>query len=194
MSTPTEAKRRGQAVAGGLAGVAVVAVLIAVFVGIKVSDDDKPAAAGAPAAAPPSAEAPPSADAPAPTQPPAPAPVDTPPALAKAPVVKGGTGTLADLRVTPLVKGTGPEVKAGETITVNYVLVEYKTGKAVESSFDSGQPYSTPIGVNRVIKGWDQGLPGQKVGSRVQLDVPAALAYGPGTPDLRFVVDILAAR
>jgi peptidylprolyl isomerase len=191
MSTPTEAKRRGQAVAGGLAGVAVVAVLIAVFVGIKVSDDDKPAApAAAPAPSQPAA-APPSADAPAPTQP-APAPVDTPPALAKAPVVKGGAGTLAALKVTPLVKGTGPEVKAGETITVNYVLVEYKTGKAVESSFDGGQPYSTPIGVNRVIKGWDQGLPGQKVGSRVQLDVPAALAYGPGTPDLRFVVDLLA--
>jgi len=51
----------------------------------------------------------------------------------------------------------------------------------------------TPIGVGKVIQGWDQAIPGQRVGSRLQLDVPAALSYGDQYGDLRFVVDILAA-
>jgi peptidylprolyl isomerase len=195
MTSPTPAKRRGQAIAGALAGVAVIAVLIAIFVGVKVSgsDDDKtPAAAPAPASA--AAPAPASAE-PEP-QPTAakPAPVDTPPALAKQPVVKGGTGTVDKLKVTELVAGTGPAVQKGQTVTANYVLVSYKTGKVVDSSWSRGEPFSTPIGTGAVIQGWDQSIPGQKVGSRVQIDVPAALAYGPQQGDLRFVVDILAAQ
>jgi peptidylprolyl isomerase len=192
MSTPTTAKRRGQAYAGAFAGVAVVVVLVAVFIGIKVADDGKPDAQAAPTQPAPTqpAEVPPPAQ---PTQP-APAQVEVPPALAQAPVVKGGSGTLSKLKVTTLIPGTGPAVQKGQTITANYVLVNYKTGEQLESSFDSGQPFSTPIGVGQVIPGWDQGVPGQKVGSRIQLDIPAALAYGPNPGDLRFVVDILAAQ
>ena len=184
------AKRRGQAVAGAVAGVAVVGVLVAVFFGVRAgSDDDPQAAAPAPAASAPAAQ--PSAAAPSPA---APAGVDIPPALAKPPVVKGGTGKVDKLKVTQLVAGTGPVVQAGQTITANYVLVGYQTGQVIDSSWTRGEPFSTPIGAGRVIKGWDQGIPGQKVGSRVQLDVPAALAYGPQQGDLRFVVDILAAQ
>lgn len=200
MSTETPAKRRGQAFAGAFAGVAVVIVLVAVFIGIKVADDGKPDAPAAQAAPTQQAETPPPAEptdpAPAPAQPtqPAPAPVEVPPALAKPPVVKAGTGTLSKLKVTTLIPGDGPAVKPGQTVTVNYALVDYKTGKPLESSFESGQPFSTLIGAHQVIEGWDQGIPGQKVGSRIQLDVPAALAYGPSQGDLRFVVDILAAQ
>jgi peptidylprolyl isomerase len=197
MSTPaTTAKRRGQAYAGGITGVAVIVVLVAVFIGIKAADDGKPTPQAAPApaasqqAAPPPAEADPQAP---PSQPAAPQ-IAVPPALAQPPVVKGGTGTLTKLKVTTLIPGDGPAVQPGQTIAVNYALVEYKTGKPIESSYESGQPFTTPIGVGQVIPGWDQGIPGQKVGSRIQLDVPAALAYGPQQGDLRFVVDILAAQ
>ena len=188
------AKRRGQAFAGAIAGVAVVIVLAVVFFVVRHDNSDKsPAAApaGPPAAAPSQAAqdtAPPQATEPAPAQ------VNTPAALAKEPVVKAGEGTLTKIVVTPLVKGAGPAVQKGQTITANYTLVNYKTGEVMDSSWSRGEPFSTQIGVGAVIQGWDQGIPGQKVGSRIQLDVPAALAYGESRGDLRFVVDILAAK
>jgi peptidylprolyl isomerase len=221
MSTPTSrptpgdaAKRRFQAVAGGLAGLAIVIVLAAVYFGVRATTDDKPkaspvgaaasqpadqAAASEPAEAPDPSQSAPAQSAPAqstPAQPgpSRPAPVDTPAALSKAPVVKAGTGTVSKLTVTPLVQGTGPVIKAGQTITANYVVIVYKTGQVVDSSWTRGQPFSTAIGSGQVIEGWDKGIPGQKVGSRLQLDVPAAMAYGPQQGDLRFVVDILAAK
>lgn len=200
MSTPTtaDAKRRGQAFAGGITGVAVIVVLVVVFLVIKAGDDGKPDTGAAAQAAPTQQASPPPAAQPDPAQPdpaqPAPAQVDIPPALAQKPVVKAGTGTLSALKVTTLIPGNGPAVQPGQTITVNYSLVDYKTGQPLENSYDQGQPLSTPIGVGKVIPGWDQGVPGQKVGSRIQLDVPADLAYGPSQGDLRFVVDILAAQ
>jgi peptidylprolyl isomerase len=138
----------------------------------------------------------------APTQPASsPTPKVTPPAaLATKPVVtKGGTAALTKLDVKTLVQGTGAKVEAGQTITVNYVGVTLKDGKEFDSSWSRGEPASFPIGVQQVIPGWDQGLVGVTIGSRVQLDIPADLAYGTdassGRPvgDLRFVVDILAA-
>ena len=112
-----------------------------------------------------------------------------------------GTGELKKLAVTPLIKGTGPAVQKGQTITTNYVGVFYKDGKEFDSSWKRGQPATFPIGVGQVIPGWDQGLVGVTVGSRVQLDIPGELAYGktrpPGgrpTGPLRFVVDVLAAQ
>ncbi|HEY0001450.1 MAG TPA: FKBP-type peptidyl-prolyl cis-trans isomerase [Actinoplanes sp.] len=196
MSTPAPAtKRRGQAVAGALAGLAVVLVLVAVFIGVKASDSDKPAtepaaqAAASQPAAQPTAAAPPSEAVP----PGNPSAVNTPAGLTEKPVVKGGTGTVTEIKTTVLVAGRGPVVQKGQTITANYLLVDYKTGKELDSSWQRGEPFSTPIGTGAVIKGWDQGIPGQKVGSRIQLDVPEALAY-PGKGDLRFVVDILAAQ
>jgi peptidylprolyl isomerase len=188
------AKRRAQAIAGAVAGLVVVIVLFVVFFGIRSGEHDQPAAA--PASVPASAGAEPSsapAEDPSAEASPQPAAVHTPAALSKQPEVKAGTGKVSKLTVTPLVKGTGAVVKAGQTITVNYVVVTYKDGQVVDSSWQSGQPFSTQIGVGKVIKGWDQAIPGQKVGSRLQLDVPAALAYS-DQGDLRFVVDILAAR
>ena len=202
MSTETarpstgDTKRRGQAIAGALAGLAIVIVLSVVFFLVKHHDANKPEAAAPPVASAPAA--PPSEQAPAeqPTQaaPPPPAPVDTPAALAKEPEVKAGKGTLTKVVITPIVPGTGAAVQKGQTITANYKLINYKTGQVLDSSWSRGEPFSTQVGVGAVIQGWDQAIPGLKVGSRVQLDVPAALAYGPEQGDLRFVLDILAAQ
>jgi peptidylprolyl isomerase len=196
MSTPTtaDAKRRGQAFAGGITGVAVIVVLVVVFLVVKAGDDGKPDT-GAAAAAPTQQASPPAPEQPDPAQPdPAQPQVAVPPALAKPPVVKAGTGTVDKLKVTTLIPSDGPAVQKGQTITVNYALVDYKTGQPLDSSYEKGQPLTTPIGVGKLIPGFDQGVTGQKVGSRIQLDVPAALAYGPSQGDLRFVVDILAAQ
>jgi peptidylprolyl isomerase len=195
-STGDAAKRRGQAIAGALAGVAIVVVLAVVFALVKHNDSGKTPAAAAPAASQPAAA--PSAEPSQAEQPtaeaPTPAAVDTPAALSKEPDVKAGKGTLSKIVITPIVKGTGPVVKKGQTITANYKLVSYKTGEVIDSSWSRGQAFSTQIGVGAVIQGWDEAIPGQKVGSRLQLDVPAALAYGAQQGDLRFVVDLLAAQ
>lgn len=192
-----EAKRRRQAWAGGLAGLAVVAVLIGVFVVIDNNREEKPTN---------TAGATPSASAPAPDSPAAPPAPQLPegadPALGSKPSVKAGTGELKKLTVTPLIKGTGAAVKKGQNITTNYVGVFYKDGKEFDSSWNAGQPATFPIGVGQVIPGWDQGLVGVTVGSRVQLDIPGELAYGNDeanaggrpTGPLRFVVDVLAAQ
>ena len=102
---------------------------------------------------------------------------------------------MADFKtqIVDLRAGNGPEAKAGDRVAVHYTG-RLEDGTEFDSSRKRGQPFSFPLGAGRVIKGWDQGIPGQKVGSRVQLDVPAALAYGPQQGDLRFVVDILAAQ
>jgi peptidylprolyl isomerase len=187
-----EAKRRRQSILGAFAGVLAVALVIGGIVWKNSGDDDKPAT--------PAAEA--SATAPAePTAAPEPQlPADLDPALKTKPTVGAGKGELKKLTVTTLVKGKGAAVKAGQNITTNYVGVFYKDGKQFDSSWDRGEPATFPIGVGQVIPGWDQGLVGVPVGSRVQLDLPAELAYGnnasggrPAGP-LRFVVDVLAAQ
>lgn len=194
----TAGNRRGQALTGALAGVAVIAVLVAVFVGIQVSDDDKGKQSAAPAAATEPAQAPSEPAAAEPPAPPAQTALD--PALKEKPVVKAGKGDVTKLVVKQLVAGKGPALTAGQTIQANYVGVTYKDGKQFDSSWDHGQPAEFPVGAGRLIKGWDQGLVGVPVGSRVQLDIPADLAYGEhptdGSPagDLRFVVDVLAAQ
>ncbi|MFI5493847.1 FKBP-type peptidyl-prolyl cis-trans isomerase [Actinoplanes sp. NPDC051859] len=191
-------KGRGQALTGALAGVAVIALLVAIFVGIKMSDDDKTddktdAKAGAA-----TTTTAPAAGAPAPS---AAAPQgELDPALQQKPDIKAGEGDVTKLVVTSLITGKGPKLTAGQTIQANYVGITYKDGKQFDSSWDRGQPAEFPVGVGQLIKGWDQGLVGIPVGSRVQLDIPADLAYGEqasgGRPagDLRFIVDVLAAQ
>jgi peptidylprolyl isomerase len=117
-------------------------------------------------------------------------------ALATKPTVTAGTGNLTALKVTTIIEGTGPAIQSGQTLSVNYVGVSYTTGTEFDSSWKRGQPFSFAVGQGKVIQGWDQGLIGVKVGSRVQLDIPSNLAYGDtGNPagPLRFVVDVLSA-
>jgi peptidylprolyl isomerase len=126
-------------------------------------------------------------------------PAGADPALSTKPTVATPTGDVPALKVTPLVTGTGAAVASGQTITVNYVGVSFKDGTEFDSSWKRSQAFTTPIGQGKVIPGWDQGLVGVKVGSRVQLDIPSNLAYGDnptgGQPPgaLRFVVDVLSA-
>lgn len=96
-----------------------------------------------------------------------------------------------------LIKGTGPEVKETDTLTVNYVGVALTGGKKFDSSYDRGEKATFPL--TGVIKGWTQGLKGKTVGSRVLLVVPKDLAYGDAGQgdakgDLVFVVDILGIK
>ncbi len=106
------------------------------------------------------------------------------------------------LQVKTLITGTGAKVKSGQNLAVQYTGVIWRTGKVFDSSYSRNQPFTTVIGQGQVIKGWDSGLVGQTVGSRVLLVVPPSDGYGSagastagikGTDTLVFVVDILAA-
>jgi peptidylprolyl isomerase len=104
------------------------------------------------------------------------------------------------LVVQPLIKGAGAVVTKGQTIKVNYTGVLWKDGKKFDASEANGAPVDIPIGIGKVIPGWDKGLVGQTVGSRILLVVPPADGYGTkGSPPIGpkdtmvFVVDILAA-
>jgi peptidylprolyl isomerase len=121
--------------------------------------------------------------------------------LSTEPKVTPPTGPApAKLETKELIKGTGPEAKAGEKITVNYVGVLYKGGTEFNASWETKEPFSFTLGEGQVIKGWDQGIPGMKVGGRRELIIPAELAYGkagsppkiPANAPLVFVVDLLA--
>mgnify|MGYP001372003789 CR=1 FL=1 len=113
----------------------------------------------------------------------------------------GGAAPPTQLVVQPLIEGTGAVVKAGQTVTVHYTGALWRDGSVFDSSWTRGTPFETAIGAGQVIKGWDTGIVGQKVGSRVLLIVPPDQGYGAagsppkisGTDTLIFVVDILAA-
>ncbi|MBT2514781.1 FKBP-type peptidyl-prolyl cis-trans isomerase [Arthrobacter sp. ISL-30] len=108
-----------------------------------------------------------------------------------------GVAAPTELIAQDLIKGSGPEVKESDTLTVNYVGVNLVGGEKFDSSYDRGK--TATFALTGVIKGWTQGLTGKTVGSRVLLVIPKDLAYGDagqGTAkgDLVFVVDILGAR
>jgi peptidylprolyl isomerase len=121
--------------------------------------------------------------------------------LSKKPVVTvPNSPAPTKLIIKDLVKGTGPAAKVGQTVTVNYVGVLYKTGKEFDSSWSRGQPTSFPLANGGLIAGWVQGIPGMKVGGRRELIIPSNLAYGkkgsgstiPPNAPLVFVVDLLS--
>ncbi|MBB6172047.1 peptidylprolyl isomerase [Nocardiopsis mwathae] len=105
------------------------------------------------------------------------------------------------LETVDLVEGDGPEVAKEQQVVVQYTGARWDDGKVFDSTWDRGGiPFTFAIGLEQVIKGWDQGLEGKKVGSRVMLVIPEDLAYGKdaaqtGSPagTLVFVVDILGA-
>jgi len=104
-----------------------------------------------------------------------------------------------DLQVTDLTVGEGPEAGPGDAVRVHYVGVAYSTGEEFDASYHRGEPLDFPLGAGRVIRGWDQGVAGMRVGGRRQLVIPPHLAYGdrgagnvikPGET-LIFVVDLV---
>jgi len=135
----------------------------------------------------------------------------TPPAGTPKLVESSGTPTGFDFTGLPkqaptkftnavLIKGDGDVVAKDQTVTVNYLGVVWGGTTPFDQSFGKS-PFSTKIGVGAVIKGWDQGLIGQTVGSRLILTIPPGMAYGdtgsgetiPPKSTLVFVVDILSA-
>ncbi|MEV6193972.1 FKBP-type peptidyl-prolyl cis-trans isomerase [Streptomyces sp. NPDC051920] len=106
----------------------------------------------------------------------------------------------ADLEIKDIWEGDGPEAKSGQNVTVHYVGVSFSTGEEFDASWNRGAPFKFPLGGGRVIKGWDKGVQGMKVGGRRQLTIPAHLAYGNQSPTpaikpgetLIFVVDLIA--
>jgi len=102
------------------------------------------------------------------------------------------------LETKDLEEGSGATAKAGDAVTVNYVGVNYKTGKEFDASWDRGEPFTFTLGAGEVIPGWDQGVAGMKVGGRRELIIPPSLGYGsagappaiPPNETLVFVVDL----
>jgi peptidylprolyl isomerase len=105
--------------------------------------------------------------------------------------------TPSGLRITDLVIGDGPEANSGESVSVNY-RGTLANGKEFDSSYGRG-PFSFPLGAGRVIRGWDEGVAGMKVGGKRKLVIPPDLAYGergaggviPPNATLTFEVELL---
>lgn len=87
---------------------------------------------------------------------------------------------VSSLQSTDLVVGTGATVQANDKVTVDYTGAVAATGTIFQSSLDTGQPVT--FGLNQVIAGWTQGVPGMKVGGTRRLVIPANLAYGANPP------------
>lgn len=98
-----------------------------------------------------------------------------------------------------IVEGTGPTAKSGDEVTVQYEGIGFDSEKEFDSSWSRNEPFSFTLGGGEVIKGWDRGVEGMKVGGRRELVLPASLAYGAaGSPPsigpnetLIFVIDLL---
>jgi FKBP-type peptidyl-prolyl cis-trans isomerase FkpA len=112
------------------------------------------------------------------------------------------TGPLQDagngLRYADLAAGEGAEAKAGQDVTVHYTgwLTD---GRKFDSSRDRGSPFSFRLGGGQVIRGWDEGVAGMRVGGRRRLEIPPELGYGsrgvgpiPGGATLIFAVELLS--
>lgn len=144
--------------------------------------------------------------------------VTTPRAAPPAPVDASRTGQVpTDLKTKPkvpkptgaaptrleardVVTGTGATLASGQTAKVRYVGVLFSNAKEFDSSWKRGKAtFDFPVGQGQVIKGWDQGLVGMKVGGRRELIIPADLAYGaqgqpptiPANAPLVFVIDLV---
>jgi len=113
--------------------------------------------------------------------------------------------TSSGLQIVDTVEGSGASPKTGETCVMHYTGWLYENGqkgKKFDSSVDRGEPFEFPIGVGRVIKGWDEGVSTMKVGGKRTLIIPAALGYGargaggviPPNATLMFDVELLSIK
>lgn len=114
--------------------------------------------------------------------------------------------TASGLRYVDTVVGTGPEATAGKTVSAHYTgwILEAgdKKGKQFDSSVGRGQPLDFPLGAHMVIKGWDEGIAGMKVGGKRTLYIPSNLGYGargaggdiPPNANLIFDVELMGVK
>jgi peptidylprolyl isomerase len=191
-------RRRRNTIAGAVIGTAaVLAGLIFLIVDLAGGSSKSPSAAVAPSTSPTPSASPSVAAAPTKC-----AAISPNPPASGEPTVPPVTGTAPTKLVVKDIKvGKGAAVKTGQTLTVNYVGVSCSTGKAFDASYPRKQPFSFPLGQGQVIKGWDQGLVGMKVGGRRELIIPATLGYGDAgsgsikpNETLIFVVDLVSAK
>lgn len=105
------------------------------------------------------------------------------------------------LTIVDTTIGEGPELEPGQYATMHYTLFLEGSDKVIQSSKDYGQPFTTAIGVGQVIKGWDEGVPGMKVGGVRRLTIHPDWAYGeqgagdiPPHATLVFVVELLGIK
>lgn len=89
-----------------------------------------------------------------------------------------GPETPDDLVITDVIEGDGAQATAGSTVSVHYVGVAHSTGEEFDASYNRGTPLQFRLGAGQVIKGWDDGVQGMKVGGRRQLVIPPHLGYG----------------
>jgi FKBP-type peptidyl-prolyl cis-trans isomerase len=107
----------------------------------------------------------------------------------------------AELQVEELKPGTGAEAKSGQSVSVHYTGT-LTSGKKFDSSRDHGKPFTFTLGAGQVIKGWDQGVAGMKVGGLRKLTIPPHLGYGergfsgliPPNATLVFEVELLGVK
>jgi FKBP-type peptidyl-prolyl cis-trans isomerase len=85
--------------------------------------------------------------------------------------------SVSQLKIEDVAPGKGAEAKAGQMVTVHYTgwLTD---GKKFDSSVDRKQPFKFQLGVGQVIKGWDEGVKGMKIGGKRKLTIPSNMAYG----------------
>ena len=105
----------------------------------------------------------------------------------------------SELVITDLVVGDGDEAAPGAQVDVHYVGVEFETGEEFDSSWNRGESIIFPL--SGLIAGWQEGIPGMKVGGRRQLTIPPQLAYGPegsghqlSGKTLVFIIDLLGVK
>ncbi|MCU1489782.1 MAG: peptidyl-prolyl cis-trans isomerase [Acidimicrobiaceae bacterium] len=107
-----------------------------------------------------------------------------------------------ELVIEDLKVGEGDEARPGQQVSVHYVGVAWSTGQQFDASWDRDEAFEFGLGAGQVIKGWDDGVAGMRVGGRRRLTIPPALGYGSrgaggaikGGETLVFVVDLLGAR
>lgn len=88
--------------------------------------------------------------------------------------------TVTELKIEDLSVGNGTEATAGKRLSMHYTGT-LLNGVKFDSSLDRGAPFEFTLGAGEVIKGWDQGIVGMKVGGKRKLTIPPSLAYGAGT-------------
>lgn len=104
-----------------------------------------------------------------------------------------------ELVIRDIVVGDGPEALPGATVEVHYLGVDFESGEEFDSSWNRGESIEFPL--RGLIQGWQDGIPGMRVGGRRELIIPPELAYGPAGGGHRlsgrtliFIIDLLAVR
>jgi len=116
--------------------------------------------------------------------------------------VPPGEAPPAELVIEEVVEGDGAEATPGHDVEVHYVGVAWSTRKQFDASWDRGETFQFGLGAGQVIRGWDEGVAGMKVGGRRKITIPPRLGYGAagaggvikGGETLVFVVDLLGVR